>query len=41
MSYLTKYGYLGFIPWLEDYILFPTEEEYLEYLEEGHANASG
>jgi hypothetical protein len=37
MSHLTENGYLGFIPWLEDYILFPTEEEYLEYLKEGHA----
>jgi hypothetical protein len=37
MSRLTENGYLGFIPWLEDYILFPTEEEYLEYLEEGYA----
>lgn len=35
-GYPTSYGYMGLIG--EHYMLFATEEEYLEYLKEGEEN---
>lgn len=34
MGYHTNSGYMGFIPWLGRYIMFATEQEYHEYVEE-------
>ena len=33
-GYVTPVGYCGYIPRLGEYMLFPTEEEYLEYLQD-------
>lgn len=30
-GYLIPAGYMGYIPSLNEYILFPTEQEYIEY----------
>lgn len=31
-GYLVPFGYMGFVPWLETYILFATEQDYRDYL---------
>lgn len=33
-GYVIGCGYMGWIPWLRQYMLFPTENEYLEYIKE-------
>lgn len=32
-GYFVPTGYMGFVPWLGRYILFATEQEYVEYIE--------
>lgn len=34
-GYLTPDGFEGWVPWFKKYILFATENEYLEYIKEG------
>ena len=31
-GYYTAYGYMGYVPWLNKYILFATETEYIDYV---------
>lgn len=31
-GYLVPFGYMGYVPWLQSYILFATEQEYRDYL---------
>ncbi len=31
-GYYTAYGYMGYVPELNKYILFATESEYIEYV---------
>lgn len=33
-GYFTNFGYNGWVPWLNRYIRFASQEEYFEYLEE-------
>jgi hypothetical protein len=35
-GYKTDYGWFGYIPSIDAYRLFATEEEYVEYLKEHH-----
>lgn len=31
-GYHVPFGYMGYVPWLKQYLLFATETEYLDYL---------
>lgn len=33
-GYSTAAGYMGYVAWLGKYILFPTDEEYRDFLED-------
>lgn len=33
-GFIVGSGYEGWVPWLNRYVLFPTEDEYLRYLKE-------
>lgn len=33
-GYYNSIGYMGWIGWIGDYMLFSTEQDYLDYIEE-------
>jgi hypothetical protein len=33
-GYVSRYGYWGWVPWEDKYMLFDSEEEYMDYLHE-------
>ena len=33
-GYYNSMGYMGWVPWIGDYMLFSCESDYIDYLEE-------